>query len=167
KNTVSNENIIDKFLSQDAKDNPKLNAIARESSVYAFEYLFARSYEHSGLTDAGVTALGLARLNWLLHQGRLELIGLFTPSEFAVISSALEDEICGPGSILRLIGTVGYDLGLEPNFFDDSPHAYLMHKLLSLSSLQTLALRDLLEEYRHVAMRKMTCVEFLNKKGLI
>lgn len=167
KNTVNDKRIIDDFLSQDAKDNPKLNDMAHESSVYAFEYLVARSYKHSGLADAGVIALGLARLSWLLHHGREELSGLFTPSEFAVMCSALKDEVCGPGSILRLTGIVGCALGLEPDTFEDSPHAELMHKLLSLSVLETLALRDLLEEYWHVGMHKMTCAEFFSAKDLI
>lgn len=166
KNIASNENSTINMVNEDIECLPKIIGMILESMHYANEYTKTRPYEHTGLTEAGVTMFGLARLSWLLDEGRQELINLFTPSEFATLSSALQDEICSPSSIMNLVDIVGNELGLEPDAFEGSYHASLMHKLLSLTSLQSLALRDLLEEYWHVGMHKMTCAEFLNNKGL-
>lgn len=165
-NTVNVEELATNMVNQDAEGFTKYGEMILESMHFADRYTKARSYKKTGITESGTTAIGLARLNWLLEEGRLDLNGYFNPSEFAILCSSVQDEICELSSIMKLVDVVANYLGLDFYTYPESPYADLMNRLMSLSALQSLALRDLLEEYWHLRMHKMTCAEFLKKKGL-
>ena len=166
KNTLKNQKPTVSMVNQDDECLPKVAEMILESMHFADDYTKARSYRKTGITNDGITAIGLARLNWLLEEGRRELIGIFTPAEFATMCTGLQDEICELSSLNKIVGVVADDLGLDPDTYEESPHADLINRLLALSTLQSVALRDLLEEFWHVGMHTMSCAEFLNKKGL-
>lgn len=124
------------------------------------------AYEDSHLCVRGEARgkLAMARLQWVLEEGRSSLDRQFTSDEFAVICSAFNGEITSPqdmdGIAMAVVEEYGIDIDDDIDNYKNYPvAAKLIDKLRQLSPIECLALLDLVEIFWHYPRSKLSSLE--------
>lgn len=94
-------------------------------------------------TDA-LSQLAVARLEWLLQQGRKELSGQFTLEEMSILMTSYMDQFVAPVDSDELADIVAGNLGVG-DLQTSQNSVDLVERLRALSALQRTALFDALE----------------------
>lgn len=137
------------------------------SLQWADAYTNARCFEKAGMTPVATATLASARLEWVLHEGRSALNNVITVDDFNVLCNTFLGEIALPEDYASLATPVADEFGLEPDTYEESGLAPLLDKLMGLSLLQRIALRDLVERFWYVGKVEFSSYEaFLKANGI-
>ena len=136
------------------------------SLEWADAYTSKRDYEKVGMTPAAATTLAAARLEWLLRQGVQALQGVISEREFVVLCNAFQGELAVPEDYASLASPVADDNGLDPDTYQESSMGPLLDKLMGLSVLQSIALRDLVERFWYEQKNFESVEDFMKANGL-
>jgi hypothetical protein len=141
-----------------------------EALTYSLEwtdnYVGGHCFKNAGMTEAAALTLAAARLEWLLYECMRGLNGLVTVDDFSVLCNTIQGDIATPGDF-RLEAMVAGEFGLDVDTYRESEHGPLIDKLLGLSQLQQLALRDLVERYWYVGASEYPSMgEYLKANGI-
>lgn len=144
------------FSSSEARVYSALRASSRWIAAYEDSHLCAKG-EARG-------RLAMARLQWVLEEGRSSLDRQFTSDEFAVICSAFNAEITSPhdinGIAMAVVEEYGIDIDDDIDNYKNYPvAAKLIDKLRQLSPIECLALLDLVEIFWHYPRTKLSSLE--------
>lgn len=97
--------------------------------------------ERTGRSISEATA---AELNELLRQGREDLNGVFSASDYYTMLDCVQEEQQSPDQMQRLATNICDHLGIELDEYEDTFVAGLVNGLLGLTMAQSVALSDLL-----------------------
>jgi len=137
------------------------------SAFWPALYQRDHAMEYSEERPEAMSTLAMARLEWILRQGRLALNGLITEGEFRTLCDVFNSEIATPDEIEYMANAVAAEFDIEYDGYKEHPLGPLLDKLLTMSPIQKLALRDLVQRFWYPADgRGISPSEFLNKYGV-
>jgi hypothetical protein len=137
------------------------------SAFWPALYRRDHAMEHSEKSREAMGTLAMARLEWILRQGRLALNGLITEGEFVTLCNVFNSEIATPDDIEHMADAVAEEFGIEYEGYKETPLGPLLDKLMAMAPIQKLALRDLVQRFWYPTDgRGISPSEFLNKNGI-
>jgi hypothetical protein len=125
-----------------------LQFAARNANPDVEQYLRIRAYRDSGVGKVQISTTlkhGIARLEWVLREGRQQISDLFTEDEFTSMLNWYLSGFITYHSCMEMAPAMCTHLGIECDEYEKSEHASFIDRLLSLTPCQRAALADALE----------------------
>lgn len=136
------------------------------SLPWSDSHVGSHCFRRAGMTEIATFTLAAARLEWLLQESVHGLDGVIGVDDFSMLCDAIKGEIASPGDS-TLATVVADENGLDPETYSQTEFRPLMDKLVELSHLQQLAVRDLVERYWHVGINEYVSMrEYLKANGI-
>ncbi len=174
-NESSTENLnidLDEESDFDNANNPNCSWHIQQailfSSEFADVYATKHYFKHAGMTPDATATVAMGRLEYALRKGRQELAGIITEEDFNVLCNTFQGEIAAPSDFKSMASDVANEFGVDGDTYKGSIVESLLEKLVGLSYLQQLALRDLTEQYWYMGSHETSSIrDFLQVSGLI
>ncbi|MDN2702041.1 hypothetical protein O0881_08550 [Janthinobacterium sp. SUN100] len=115
-------------------------------------YLCEHANNGAGLNSEEVALFATGRLDWLLRKTRPTLSGLFSERDIIVLLNCFQGDLLPPDQVSRFASNLCHELGIELDEYESSGVGPLINKLLELTSVQQVALADVLEQLWHRGM---------------
>jgi hypothetical protein len=125
-----------------------LQFAASSANPDAEQYLRIRAYRDSGVGEVQLSTTlkhGIARLEWVLREGRQQISDLFTEGEFKLLLNWYLSGFITYHSCMEMAPAMCTLLGIELDEYEESEHASFIDRLLNLTPCQRAALADALE----------------------
>lgn len=138
----------------DVSDKPfcwgsfQLKESLRRQQPYWQNYLAAHEFESLGECEdvkQSQTQHALARLEWMLDEGREQISGLFSREDFALLAHHVQGDFNATRSGYEYAACICTELKIDFEHFEESEHAGLVKCLLALTASQSAALSDAIE----------------------
>jgi hypothetical protein len=121
-------------------------AISRAGDC-TYAYQKTHSIEDTAGIHGAMANLAMARLEWAMEQGRKALDGLITEEEFVTLCNVFNCDLATPYDTENMASHVAHEFGIECDTYRETSFAGLLDKLMALSAIQKLALRDLVQRF--------------------
>lgn len=160
---------IRKMIIQGNDINPlNLHQALTFSLEWADAYKTTHCFERVGMSFDATATLAMARLEWVLRKGREELSGVIDENDFGVLCNTFQAEMAIPDDFRSMASALADDLGIDGDKYEQSSLAPLLDKLIGLSAIQQVALRDLVEQFWHGGRQEFDSVgDFLKANGIV
>lgn len=122
------------------------------SQYYMTTYLHEHADNGACLNSEEVALFAAGRLEWLLRETRPSLSGLFTEQDVIVLLNCFQGDLFSPDQLSKIATNVCDDLGIELDAYKSSGIGPLINTLRGLTSVQQVALADVLEQLWHRGM---------------
>jgi hypothetical protein len=123
--------------------------------------------EHSEESPEAMNTLAMARLEWILRQGRNALNGLITEDEFRTLCDVFSYDLATPDDTEDMAGAVADQYGIEYDGYEKTELGPLLTKLMTMSAIQKLALRDLVQRFWYPSGKPVRSLnDFCGKNGV-
>lgn len=137
------------------------------ASRMTLAYLGEREWDDEEVDTRATIALAIARLQWVLVQGRSQLCGLFDGHDVQVLMTCSQDEVFSPEEIRRLQASLCDEYGIDLDRHENSRLGSLVEKILGLDRIGMVALADALEHaWRGVGGEKAVGAEAFEALGI-
>ena len=126
----------------------QLKESLRQRSTYWQGYLGAHHFASLGAGEdvkQSQTQHALARLEWMLDEGREQISGLFSREDFALLAHHVQGDFNATRSGYEYAACICTELKIDFEHFEESEHAGLVKCLLALTASQSAALSDAIE----------------------
>lgn len=132
-------------------------------TLYKRDHFMEQSEEY----PEAMNTLAMARLEWILRQGRAALSDSITAEEFRTLCDVFNHDLATPDEIEDMAGAVAESYGIEYEGYEKTPLGPLLNKLLNFSPIQKLALRDLVQRFWYPINKPVKSFEsFLEQNGV-
>lgn len=131
-----------------AKEDKIIEEAVRLSSDWHNRYIEEHTYEFKRFTSEVTICLAIARYEWLLSTTRKAVLDRFSDAELYEIATTLQYELAIPNdySIARAVADDNEVLWKN---YPQTRFASLIEKLLALTPLEDMVVRDLVEQFWH------------------
>lgn len=118
------------------------------SEAWYDAYIQKHTYEAKAFTSEVTSRLAIARYEWLLSTVRERIFSIFTDEELYDVAKSLQRELAIPKDYSLAVAIAEDNFVLWENY-SRSNYRALIDKLLALTPLEDLALRDIIEPFWH------------------
>lgn len=128
----------------------KLSEIVNDAIILSADwrdkYLDRHTYVVKKITPEVTVQLALARYEWLLSTARNSILSNFSDDELYLVAISLQSELAIPNDypLARAVADDNFILWKD---YQQSQYATLINKLISLTPLEDMAIRDILEPF--------------------
>lgn len=126
----------------------QLKESLRRQQPYWQNYLAVHEFESLGECEdvkLSQTQHALARLEWMLDEGREQISGLFSKGDLALLAHHVQGDFNATRSGYEYAAGICTELKIDFENFEESEHAGLVKCLLALTASQSAALSDAIE----------------------
>lgn len=138
-----------------------------QTSRMTLAYLGEREWDDEEVDTRVTIALAIARLQWVLLQGRAQLCGLFDEDDVRALMTCFQNQLFSPEEIRRLPTSLCDEYGIDLDRYKQSRLGPLVDKILGLDRPSLVALADALEHaWRGVGKEKAVGAEAFEALGI-